>query len=320
MKLHPRFVLVSFAVLVPLFLTTSGSSSASPEEARAWKGSARDSAANGRIVFVRDSAAALADFATDNIYSINPNGTGLIQLTSGEESDSDPLPSPNGKLIAFSSQRTYDPEDTFKADIWLVRADGSGLKRLTTRGAYAAPKSWSPDSKRITYRVGVDKVSTWTINANGTGNRFVARGSPLGVSPDGTKVIRSGFAADFRVADKKTGKLLTKKIVGDGSDSVWSPDSNRLLFVRANSGTKFATPEIWVVNANGTGAKRLTKNNRSDINPSWAPDGSLIAFSSDRGAGCCYNHIFVMRPDGRGVKQVTRGSWNDYATAWSARP
>jgi TolB protein len=300
------------AALGTLLLTTSAGTGTADATV------SKESAANGRIVFVRSSGEPLADVATDNIYSVNPDGTGLRQLTSGDGTgDSGPLPSPNGRLVAFSSKRAYGPDAAFKNDIWIMRADGSGLKRLT-EGKPAVAVSWSPDGKRITYEVGLDNVSVWTMNADGTGKKSVSRGRAPNVSPDGTKVIRTYAAGGFRIADLKTRTVLPRnRILGYGV--VWAPNSKRLLFHRDAGGGISTVDEIWIANADGTGVKRLT-NSGDGTGPSWAPDGRMIAFMSTRGdQTTAYYHLFVMRPDGSGVKRVTSGEWDDYQPAWSAR-
>ena len=274
-------------------------------------------AANGKIVFVSSRGPE----GVSHIYSVNPDGSGETQLTSGDDEDSSPLPSPNGKLIAFSSKRTYAAKDAFNWDLWVMRADGAALKRLTTRGRLAGRAAWSRDSKRITYSFGVKRVSTWAINADGSGRKFVTRGYLPASSPDGTKVVgeRNGR---IWISNAKTRALLTKNGVA-GEGATWSPDSKRLAYVLYNNGSKSATYEIWVMNGDGTKQVRLTKNNYDDSQPSWAPDSSMLAFSSSPGLDGT-SHIFVMRPTGSGVKKLTDASAEyapgDYQPAWSSRP
>ena len=79
--------------------------------------------------------------------------------------------------------------------------------------------------------------------------------------------------------------------------------------------------EIFSMNSDGTDPRRLTDNRFTDIDPAVSPDGTRIAFASDRPVGTSKHrafHIFVMNFDGTGVTQVTTGSWSgDTQPAWS---
>ena len=69
-----------------------------------------------------------------------------------------------------------------------------------------------------------------------------------------------------------------------------------------------------VVNADGTNVRQLTNNTYSDVFPSWSPDGTQIAFASDRDGD---REIFVMNADGTNVRQLTNNTYNDWFPSWS---
>jgi len=85
----------------------------------------------------------------------------------------------------------------------------------------------------------------------------------------------------------------------------------RLAFVAA-----FDTPnaEIYTVRSDGTGMARLTNNNAVDTDPAWSPDGSRIAFTSERDVR---RAIYVMNEDGSDVKRLTPLTWDSFRPAWS---
>ena len=91
-----------------------------------------------------------------HLYVIDVATKAVVQITSGDFDDSEPAWSPDGKLLAFRSNRsTPDPDRTYDTNIWVVAADntdkGAHLTQVTTNpGADAAP-AWSPDGKWITY-------------------------------------------------------------------------------------------------------------------------------------------------------------------------
>jgi Tol biopolymer transport system component len=110
----------------------------------------------------------------------------------------------------------------------------------------------------------------------------------------------------------RTPKKLTTE-AADSQDPVWSPDGSKLAFDSSRfdpfPGDAVWLNDVFVMNADGTGVTRLT-NSGFNAYPAWSPDGSLIAFASDRGGGACpYSYscelrIYVMRPDGSDVRQV----------------
>jgi TolB protein len=95
-----------------------------------------------------------------------------------------------------------------------------------------------------------------------------------------------------------------------GSWSSWSPDGRRIAF--SGSGG------IYVINADGTGLKRLTNNRVWDQAPLWSPDGKMIAFFSVRNGD---DEIYVMNADGTGQRNVSRLPARDVGLfAWSPLP
>ena len=82
----------------------------------------------------------------------------------------------------------------------------------------------------------------------------------------------------------------------------WSPDGRRLVFESARHGNT----ELYVINADGTGERRLTHSPSNVVNshPSWSPDGGSIVFDSFRDGAF---HLYVIRPDGSGERRLTQG-------------
>jgi TolB protein len=88
---------------------------------------------------------------------------------------------------------------------------------------------------------------------------------------------------------------------GPDFDPSWSPDGTQIAFRSERSGE----PEIWVMNADGTGQRRLA----AGLSPAWSPDGSLIAFSARAG-------LSVIRPDGTGLRVLPHTEGGEYPS-WS---
>lgn len=81
------------------------------------------------------------------------------------------------------------------------------------------------------------------------------------------------------------------------SDATYSPDGSKIAFV-SNADGDF---EIYVINADGSGMKKLTDNEQNDYDVKWSPDGSHLLFSSDRTEQW---ELYVMRTDGSDVRMI----------------
>ena len=84
----------------------------------------------------------------------------------------------------------------------------------------------------------------------------------------------------------------------------WSPDGARIAYMSGQE----KHHQIWVMNTDGSGARRLTFNEHDDWRPRWSPDGSKIVFNSFRGATV---GLYIMNPDGTGERNLT--PFSDYA-------
>jgi hypothetical protein len=162
-------------------------------------------------------------------------------------------------------------------EIYLVKANGTSLTRLTTNVASDADPTWSPDGSKIAFR----------SNRAGSADIYV-------MNADGSSPIR-----------------LTTVSAADYQPS-WSPDGTRIAFTSGRDGN----PEIYVMNANGSNPVRLTTDGATpttDADPAWSPDGTKIAFWSERDGVA---EIYVMNPDGSNPVRVTTSGGNDQP-AWS---
>jgi dipeptidyl aminopeptidase/acylaminoacyl peptidase len=259
---------------------------------------------NGRIAFA----------AATGIASMNPDGSGQwgIDFVPNDQS---PAWSPDGTRIAFTTFRNGD------ADIYTSAPDGSDAKNLTFSYSYDVDPAWSPDGKRIafvTYRN--DGPGVYVMNADGTDQHLLVgdTGYPSHPtwSPDGTKILYQSFYYDYETGESKAGLWITN---GDGSgvhqltdnavdnNPAWSPDGKQIAF--DSDRADLENTDIYVMNADGTGVKRLTTHLASDKRPAWSPDGQWIAFQSDR-ASKQSPQIFVMKSDGTDVRQLTTGNGN----------
>jgi TolB protein len=136
-------------------------------------------------------------------------------------------------------------------------------------------------------------------------------------SPDGKSIayssFREGTGAHLFVVDVATQKIRPLLLTGDfATGASWSPDGSRLVF----SSSQNDNTDVYLAQADGSGAKRLTDSRGIDVSASWSPDGKRIAFVSER-AGT--PQIYTMAADGSDVRRLTfQGNYNQ-EPAWSPK-
>jgi TolB protein len=147
----------------------------------------------------------------------------------------DPAWSPDGRTIAFVSRQDG------RSHIYVMRADGTGTRRVTDSTSDDDGPTWSPDGRRIVF----------------------AREGDLFAIPS-----RGGPA-------RRIGPALT----GEALDPAWSPDGKLIAYDYRPPG--FSIREIWVVGVDGRPARQVTSLREVSTRPAWSPEGRRIAFQSN---------------------------------------
>src|ERR671937_1035966 len=197
------------------------------------------------------------------------------------------------------------------ADIYAVKADGSGLVRLTDDQAADFDPSWSPDGRRIAYRHEDERSGQiYVMNADGSRQLNLTRRRGLDYSPawspDGRRIafgsVRAGKATIWVMRPDGSGRRRLSRVYGEYP--AWSPDGRKIAFDHISVGS--TNWDIWVMNADGSGARPLIASAASEQGPAWSPDGKTIAYGSDRGAPPHYTRVWFARSDGSGRHLLTR--------------
>jgi TolB protein len=268
----------------------------------------------GQIAFASDAS------GTDDIVVMNPDGSGRDSLTTGPEGDTEPAWSPDGRLLAFVRDEA----------VHVVRADGSGLRRVTPGSSPA----WAPDGVRLVLaRETVRGADLYLIRSDGSGlrrlTRTAAAESEPEWSPDGRSIafVRAARAGSAHVYVIRPGgggvRRVTSGPVEDLSPT-WSPDSRQLAFVRDDE--LLGIPQVFVTSVRGGRARPLVEELELDpeatfeSSPSWSPDGKRIVFV--RGARL-YSDLYVASVDGRYLRRMSDNAVDqvsDRQPSWQRLP
>jgi Tol biopolymer transport system component/uncharacterized RDD family membrane protein YckC len=224
-----------------------------------------------------------------------------------------------GNRIVFTSNRT----GTF--NLYLVNADGSGLRQLTRfrTGYYLARPSLSPDGGAVVFeRLEKQDASSsiWIVRTDGRGLRNLTPDpeddtSPSW-SPDGTKILfassRSGAYDIFTMHPDGTAiEQLGDRGAVDAEPAI-SPDGTKIAFLECNP--SFNACQLWTMHADGTAARRLTRTPVEAERPAWSPDSNRIAFTRKQHGN---SDIYVIAADSRRQQRLTGGPDDEYQPTWS---
>jgi Tol biopolymer transport system component len=188
---------------------------------------------NGRITFVR------CDASQCDIWLMNGDGSGAVDLTNTPVDEFDPKFSPDGRQIVFRRDYALD-----QRDVMIMNSDGSGVVNLTNTPAPVRESrpTFTPDGRSIIFDR-FDDVNSAEI---------------LRMNPDGSGQVNL---------------TMTAGPTGEIAASV-SPDGRRIAYRQCNQQC-----DIWVMNADGTGQTQLTNSPETDDTPGFSPDGRLITYN-----------------------------------------
>jgi Tol biopolymer transport system component len=253
------------------------------------------------------------------IYVMRADGSDQRNLTQNPATDRLPSVSPDGRTIAFISDRRSRGVN----DLYAMNSDGSGLRTVyVPSGQGVSLPLWSPDGQRVAFReqLGRYSVVMHVVEADGTGLRdYPLQNEVLGPvwSPDGHQLAFSSTASSCPLC--VTADMFVINLDGTGLDNLthdpmilrgldWSPDGGRLAFAsRSLSGDEYSL--LTVDPSNRTPAP-LGVHASYIENIQWAPDGSRLVFDDTE-------NVFVVGSDGNGLLNLTTDPAADTGPVWS---
>ena len=228
----------------------------------------------GQIAYVRSGIDSEADEYRTTIWLVDVHDGSERQLTFGPKRDSAPRWSPDGRSLAFLSDRDGD-----QAQLYVLPLAGGEARRLTALPLGAGPAEWSTDGVRIAFTA---RVSTEPRPDDAEARkrweqrpRHITRAQ---YKDDGQGYTFGARSHLFVVA--AAGGEPVQVTTGEENDRtpVWSPDGTKLAFIRVRgTAGDYNVSDLWWVAADGSAWGQLTSNVGRVQVPSWSPDGRLIA-------------------------------------------
>jgi Tol biopolymer transport system component len=237
------------------------------------------------------------------------------------------VPGKNGMLL----YQVGSPEEAFgvSTDLVVASANGKNIRGITPDNFYDGNGAWSPNGRRIAFerRVGSGEMDIWTMDALGRHKKELTfsdgdDGNPAW-SPDGKQIAfqsnRTGRDAIWVMNADGTNQRLLVPTEGNAHRTApaWSPDGTQILYVLEAvdcAPVCYDHWSIWSVAPDGSDNHLLETSPNVDNDPVWSPDGTKIAFESNRGGD--YD-VYVMNADGTGVRDLTNHPALDASPAWS---
>ena len=267
----------------------------------------------GEIVFAAESVVASPESrdSRSELWAVDVETEVTRRIFEGDAVQ--PNWSPNGHRIAYWMQMAG------QRDIWTIRADGTGPVAVTADAPLDWNPVWSPDGNylyfssdrswsRNLWRVPIDEDTGETLNEPETVTSGVSgQAMHLTVSADGKRLayVTLDRTADImRVEfDPSTGTVVGEPafVTAGSVGNVWpevSPDGESLVFQG-----RAPQEDVFFSRSDGTGLRQLTDDPYLDRAPRWSPDGTRIAFYSNRSGSY---EMWTINPDGSGLQEVTK--------------
>lgn len=221
----------------------------------------------------------------NDVFTMRPNGTDIVNLTGSVGVSGDPSWSPDGKSIAFQSDRGLYPN---KQGIYVMRRDGTHISRVTRipAGAFDTAPRFSPDGHRLVFTRygGEEEFGDAALHTVGVSGKQVRQITPFAIgagdadwSPNGERIVFEAYPDAASRGDvyvvRDNGRSLrniTDNPATTGSaDPVWSPDGRTILFLQGIFEANEATLGLATMKADGSHRAFISPGSPESHQPDW---------------------------------------------------
>jgi Tol biopolymer transport system component len=207
------------------------------------------------------------------LYTANPDGSDLRQVTDNGAYNAEATASPDGSRVIFTSTRDGD------IDLYTMHVDGSDVRRVTDRVGYDGGAFFSPDGSKIVWRAQYPVTARDTADYRALLAQRLVRPSQLEVW-----VANADGSEARRVTDLASASFAP----------IFTPDGERIIFSSNFEGEGGRTFELYLINVDGSGLERVTHSGDFNSFPMFSPDGSRLVWASNRhGSGPRETNLFI---------------------------
>jgi Tol biopolymer transport system component len=245
------------------------------------------------------------------IYIMNPDGSGQVNLTRHRAADSDPVWSPTGEHILFVSDRSKT------VDLYLMDANGRNVRQLFVKTLRRQHPTWAPNGKKVAYtRVDVLRgdVGIYVASINDRVEKRIASGMRPMWAPDTSEIafissdwlipLNDGFGGlefketNIQIVDSRTHAKEELTLPGFFFvfDPAWSPDNTKIAFsgidlnaipqqiLLQEDHNIFDEEAIYLMNRDGTEVKQVVEaDGENPSDPTWVPSGDALVYQQQVG-------------------------------------
>jgi TolB protein len=246
-----------------------------------------------------------------DIYLVDLSNHEIVKLTN-EGKNYNPVSSPDGKYIAFESER----DSANQRQIYIMNSDGTNHVRVTTLGTDNHFAAWSPDSKQISFTSNLNNNSSPQIHIVQTSNpnpiklsRTTSTDGYSAWSKDGKKIAFVSHLGESKheitLMPTDNSSFVTLTDFGYIADFLaCSPDGGQIAFV--SNTENFTKYQIYIIDLASQDATMLTDKG-NNYSPEWSSNGKYIAFSSTRDGD---SQIYTMQANGDKQTKLTSKGYN----------
>jgi dipeptidyl aminopeptidase/acylaminoacyl peptidase len=244
-----------------------------------------------QVLYVLSAADWKADKRVGHVFRVNVDGSGLLQMTNGSEGESSPRWSPDGRELAFLAKRGADEA----TQIYLMGNAGGEARALTRHATAVSEPAWSPDGSALYFTAPEPKTAAEKAK---------------------DKAKDDVYAFDENYKQKHLWRVSvadgTERRITEGDDSVLayqlSRDGRSIALERSPDPLygDFDKSEVYVMDADGSHAVRITRNSVPESGASLSPDGKTVLFTAEANAAfeTYYNAKVFLAPAMGGASRV----------------